>query len=75
VSDQTYIEPVVKSQPIRLLDMFIIGPLMIAGAVATRRSVPLVAYPLALFGVTTIVYNALNYTKVRDLERSGVSNG
>ena len=66
MSDTNYIEPVVKSQPIRLLDMFVIGPLMIAGAVATRARVPIVAYPLAAFGVTTIIYNAINYVKVRD---------
>jgi len=73
MSETTYMEPVVKSQPIRLLDMFIVGPLMIAGAVATRRSVPLVAYPLAFFGVTTILYNALNYAKVSNLEAGGTA--
>lgn len=69
----TYVEPVVKSQPVRVLDMFVIGPLMIAGAVAAYHRSPIVAVPLVFFGVTTIVYNAVNYTKVHELEKENAA--
>lgn len=67
--DTTYMEPVVKSQTIRLLDIFVIGPLMVVGGVMLSRSKrKLVGVPLVFFGVTTFGYNLLNYWKVRKLE-------
>jgi hypothetical protein len=61
-------EPIVKSQPIRLLDIFVIGPLMVVGGVMLWKRNKLVAAPLAFFGVTTVGYNVVNYFKVRQLE-------
>lgn len=69
MSDTTYIEPVVKSQPIRLLDILVIGPLMVVGGVLLSRSKrKLVGVPLVFFGATTVGYNVINYLKVRKLE-------
>lgn len=49
-----------KTQTVRLLDVFLIGPVMIWAAVApvVPRSVKLA---LLIFGVATIVYNGRNY--------------
>lgn len=65
-------EPVVKPQWIRLLDVFLIGPLMMAGGLALRKQKPAVGWPLAIFGLTTIGYNAINYYKVKALLESEV---
>lgn len=52
----------VKSQPVRLLDVFVIGPLMIWGGYALDdRGSHIGGAVLALFGLTTIVYNARNF--------------
>ena len=63
-------DPEVKAQPVRLLDVFVIGPVMIWGGYALDgRGNHLVGAVLALFGLTTIVYNARNYEIVQG--RSG----
>lgn len=55
-----------KAQHIRLLDVFMIGPLMIWGGYALQREGRRVAGPvLALTGVATIYYNGRNYVRVR----------
>jgi hypothetical protein len=59
-------DPEVKSQPVRLLDVFVIGPLMIWGGYALDdRGEHYGAAALVLFGLSTIVYNARNYEIVR----------
>lgn len=52
----------VKAQPVRVLDVVLIGPLMIWGGV--RAGGPLGAL-LGMFGVGTIAYNAINYLEVQ----------
>lgn len=54
----------VKSQRVRLLDVVVIGPLMIWGGV---KAGGWGGAALAVFGVTTMVYNARNYSRVRTL--------
>ena len=57
-------EPLVKSQSVRLLDVFVLGPLMVYAATKLpKRSRPL-AYALGFFGVTTVLYNAKNYAEI-----------
>jgi hypothetical protein len=53
-----------KSQRVRLLDVVVIGPLMIWGGVKAGGFGGTV---LALFGLTTMGYNARNYARVRDM--------
>lgn len=53
-----------KSQTIRLLDVFLIGPLMIYGGWKLRKEVP--GSTLALFGVATIIYNGINYLRYQE---------
>lgn len=55
----------IKSQRIRLLDVFAIGPLMVAGGVALdRRGHDLAGAALAVLGLSTVVYNGINYIRV-----------
>lgn len=55
-------EATVKSQRMRLFDVAVLGPLMIWGG---AKAGGLGGAALALFGVTTMVYNARNYARVR----------
>lgn len=51
-----------KSQIIRLLDVFFLGPLMIWFALENvDPAAPMPAHLLAFFGLTTILYNGYNY--------------
>ena len=52
---------VAKSQAIRVLDVAVIGPLMIWGGV---KAGGVAGVALALFGATTMGYNAVNYLRV-----------
>lgn len=55
---------IVKSQRMRIFDVAVLGPLMIWGGV---KAGGLGGTALAFFGITTMVYNARNYARVRDL--------
>lgn len=48
-------------QPVRILDILVIGPLMLWGGLKLREENPTAGSILALFGLTTIGYNAANY--------------
>ena len=62
----------VKAQPVRLLDVLVIGPLMIWGGYALdARGSHVGGAVLALFGLTTIAYNARNYEITRRRQESG----
>lgn len=51
-----------KSQMVRLLDVFVLGPFMIWYALQSWGMMPDVAVtPLLLLGILTIVYNGVNY--------------
>jgi hypothetical protein len=59
-------DPEVKSQPVRLLDVVFIGPMMIWGGHALdARGHGLGGAVLALLGLSTILYNAHNFDVVR----------
>ncbi len=56
----------IKAQSIRLLDVFAIGPLMIAGGYALdARGSQLAGVALAAAGIATIAYNGRNYLRVQ----------
>lgn len=58
--------PEVKAQPIRLLDVVFIGPLMVWGGYALDRGGhPVAGSALALLGLGTVIYNARNYEIVK----------
>lgn len=50
-------------QTIRVLDVLLIAPLMIWGGLKLRENHPKGGAALALFGVTTLGYNAINFVK------------
>lgn len=56
----------VKSQNIRLLDVFLIGPLMIWGGFMAQKRSTVPGILLMIFGVSTILYNAANWKRIRD---------
>jgi len=55
----------VKSQQVRLLDVFIYGPLMV-GIGISKKPNPYARVALVILGIGTSIYNYLNYVKVRD---------
>ena len=50
-----------KTQTIRLLDVFLIGPVMIAGGLKIKS---ILGNTLTIFGILTIFYNARNYMEM-----------
>jgi hypothetical protein len=58
-----------KTQTIRLLDVFLIGPLMVWGGCVGAKKHPTAGRALAAFGVATVLYNGNNYLKVRESEQ------
>lgn len=58
------LEDDVKAQSVRVADVLVVGPLMLAGARAWYRSNPWGGLALGVLGVATIIYNAGNYMRV-----------
>jgi hypothetical protein len=59
-------EDTVKPQWIRVADVVLIGPLMIAGGVALHRRYEGWGLLLTILGATTIVYNGMNWYRIRE---------
>lgn len=60
-----------KSQLVRLLDVFVFGPLMIAAAGDQKNAYFRTA--LTLIGIGTIVYNGVNYLQTAKREAAGAT--
>jgi hypothetical protein len=57
-----------KTQTIRLLDVFVIGPVMVAAGRRLQKDAPSnLGSALIFFGVATIVYNGMNYIEEEKL--------
>ena len=63
--NQLTINETAKAQTVRVADVVLIGPLMIWGGIQTTPKRPWPGIALTLFGVSTIVFNAVNYYRVR----------
>ena len=61
----------VKSQRVRVLDVVVLGPLMMAGGAAWSKKRPLAGAILLLSGIGTVLYNARNWKRVRRATRAG----
>ena len=61
--DKTNITEISKSQNIRLLDVFFIGPYMIYISKKAKGISKLESFTLFALGVATIFYNGKNYLK------------
>lgn len=59
-----------KTQQIRLLDVFVIGPLMIYSGYLNRKQNPLISYATMFAGGATIAFNWQNY---REIEKQKTS--
>lgn len=62
-------KPLVKAQWIRLFDVFLLGPLMVAGGSALAKKNPGWGALLAGSGVATSLFNGANYVIVSQRER------
>jgi hypothetical protein len=61
--------PAVKAQWVRLVDVFVLGPAMVlGGAYAARGGAPWLGLSVSVGGAATIVYNAVNYGRVKERE-------
>jgi len=54
---------VAKSQRVRLLDVFVLGPFMLWYAFHTSRRLPVASFVLVLIALGTILYNLKNYSE------------
>lgn len=64
----------VKAQDVRLLDVFVFGPMMIWAAY-TPRMTGTERLALAIIGAGTILYNGLNYLEIQKQRRNyGIGN-
>lgn len=73
MSSSTELNRTVKSQAIRVADVFVIGPLMVAGGAAMAKTPtprPLLGLTLAFFGVATIIFNGVNWAVIRKQRRA-----
>ena len=67
--DATFSLSTAKAQWVRVADVVLIGPLMVAGGVSLTRKHPLWGVLLGALGVGTVVYNARNWWWVRQAQR------
>jgi hypothetical protein len=66
------VNEVSKSQLVRALDVLAVGPLMVAGGSALRRTSPTLGLTLVALGVATVIYNGHNFLETRELQREAL---
>ncbi len=62
-----------KTQTVRLLDVFVFGPLMIASGQSQRSKY--FKHALTIVGIGTIVYNGARYLQARNENKTGDDAG
>tara|TARA_Y100001938_G_scaffold149282_1_gene235590 strand:+ start:1444 stop:1656 length:213 start_codon:yes stop_codon:yes gene_type:complete len=62
---------VLKTQRIRLIDVFVLGPLMIHAGTLIPKKHKSVRFSLMMFGATTIVYNGMNWHIINKSLKNG----
>ncbi len=60
-----------KAQWIRILDVFVIGPLMISGGMSLTARSPFWGVMLGAMGVGTVLFNGRNWWLVDQAKRAG----
>ena len=55
----------IKTQQVRLLDVFVVGPLMVWGGHALSQRNGFAGMALSLLGIGTVLYNGRNYHRIR----------
>jgi hypothetical protein len=67
MGDGVYIEPVVKGQTMRLLDVLVVGPAVFAGGCTLfSKENKILGVLLMAFGLGTVAHNTMNWFLVRD---------
>ena len=61
-------EPMLKSQTVRVLDIVFVGPAMIWAGVELREKQPELAVVLGFLGVATMGYNAWNFWRYNQIQ-------
>lgn len=69
---QQALESDVKSQPVRIADVLVFGPLMIYSGLG-KATPQWVRTGMVIIGVGTIVYNLVNYFEVEKRKRNGTA--
>jgi 2-keto-3-deoxy-6-phosphogluconate aldolase len=64
---------ITKGQNIRLLDVFVIGPIMIYGGIKKSNLPKLIRFGMATIGVGTIYYNGKNYLLNKEKDRKATT--
>jgi hypothetical protein len=57
-----------KTQEIRLIDVFVLGPLMIRSGWLNRDKSPVTSYLMMFAGGATMAFNWKNYKEVQDVK-------
>lgn len=60
-----------KAQWIRVLDVILIGPLMVAGGMSLTKKSPFWGVMLGAMGVGTVLFNGRNWLLVEQAKRAG----
>jgi hypothetical protein len=60
-----------KAQWVRVLDVLVIGPLMVAGGMALTDKSKLGGVALGAMGIGTVLFNARNWLLVEQAKRAG----
>jgi hypothetical protein len=60
-----------KAQWVRVLDVFVIGPLMVAGGMSLTKKAPFWGVALGAMGIGTVLFNARNWLLVEQAKRAG----
>lgn len=58
-----------KSQTVRLLDVFVIAPILLYVAINGKALTPMMRALLGTIGVLTLLYNGINYIRNRQLNQ------
>jgi hypothetical protein len=65
---QTTVKEMQKSQNIRLIDVYVIAPILIYGGIQYRKVLPTwLSISLVVIGGCTLYYNAKNYLETKKL--------
>ena len=65
----------VKSQQVRLIDVFLLGPAMVYVALQAKKAPPLIRGFVAVSGVATTFYNGINYIELERLKKVSERSG
>lgn len=72
MNDMTFHTRNGKAQWIRVLDVILIGPLMVAGGMSLTKKSPFWGIALGAMGIGTVLFNGRNWLLVEQAKRQSV---